>query len=323
MTVVFTLAACSSKANTNVRVLSLSYGKEAAALVSSNQSIKLLSFNKLNTDTPEHVFPGDMLIFTIELEDPDFEFITLLAVTFNGIAYRANVEDSIFSTRDCGANICIEFSYEIKDKDEYVVNEVKFAKISSESGVSAIIDRNSNNKIELNVYREETAIYVLEAVSKFNAMISELTYYDGSLTYSNDEMHSIISDRTLKGTFHILNSDRFFGEHIFYSIGPTHTVDGRFGPEQRFFNFGNNEVFYVEQVIQLMEIFSYFEISGRYREVNLPGWFIYFNLYESRFQSTYFYNEGNKIYVNILGENYFVIEFFQDMRLKAAQEYLS
>ncbi len=317
VTVVFTLVACSSIANTNVRVLSLSYGKEAPDLVSSNQSIKLLSLNELNTITPEYVFPGDILTFTIELEDPNYEFISLLSIKINDKVIRANVSNAIFSTRDCGANICIDFPFEIdKDVSIYTIQEVKFAKLNNDLGVDAIIDRNSENKVTLDIYKEEVFPFVAEAVELLNQMVSNLSFYNAEeMEINPTQWQLLVNQRQLYSGFVILNSQSFYSE------------ESNFGVMVRdWSHFDSFSVPNCQYCETLEAIRIYFQVgftnAATNQDIEFPSSpVIEFLLLDVKYKDTYFFSEGNKIHVNILGQDHFLIEFYNDMKLKPIAEY--
>lgn len=185
---IWILSSCQST-NTKVRTVSLSYNfaetNEDSNLVFKN--FALLNIKKVENQTNKFIIPGDMFIFTIELEDPDFEFISLLSIKFNNQTIRANVNNSIVKTRDCGSNICLDFPFEIRaEESNYVVQEVKFAKLNESQGVNAIIDDQSINTISLDIYTGMFSPYIASSVNKINRVLDQLTYY--SEHYLNNEI---------------------------------------------------------------------------------------------------------------------------------------
>ena len=156
---VLILVGCSDQSvSTSVKVVGLTYSNETnPSNVLRNNTVKLNS-SKNEVNSNEYIFPGDELIFTVEIEDPNFEIISFLAIVFNGNTIRANTADSIVASRDCGSNICLDFPFVIESGiSEYKVTEVKFAKLSITEGVSAIIDNSSNNIITLEIYEGSTS----------------------------------------------------------------------------------------------------------------------------------------------------------------------
>ncbi len=183
------LAGCSASLNdkgtsTSVKIVSLSYNSQNETLSKAeNISNRILELSNSNSiiDTINYIYPGDVLTFTVELEDPNYEFISLLSITFNDEIIRANVDDTIVSTRDCGELICIDFPFEVEQGvTEYQVQNVTFAKLNTDVGVSAIIDDTSNNVVTIDVYEEEVYPYVVESVNHLNDMMSILNFYQES-----------------------------------------------------------------------------------------------------------------------------------------------
>jgi hypothetical protein len=319
------LMACStSDIDTNVRVKSISYNNNESSNVnvSFKSLIQLSSSKKIVNETPVYVFPNDVLTFTIELEDSKFEFISLLSITFNNQVIRANVNNSIFETRDCGLNICVDFPFVINENiNTYTVNEVKFAKLSNESGVSALIDRNSVNTITLDIYNEDVFPYVTEAVNILNDMMNELNFYlETDIEIEN--WNYFINQRQFQTSFVILKAKEFVEEGFHHQIiGSGIYVDEGEGP------------------VEVEELFVSPSGSGVAQQINISFWnqfwdeenqkdifldyqyVIGFFFIHKKYEDIFFYHEGNKIYVNILGTNHFFIEFFNDMRLKKLSDY--
>jgi hypothetical protein len=302
-----TMTACTSAfSNTRVRVVALSYSTsntELAMKPEKNQ-IKLLSNKLLADEVEEYIFPGDILTFTIELEDPNFEFISLLSIKFNDQVIRANVDDSIVTTRDCGANICVDFPFEISaDKSEYTVQEVKFAKLNSDAGVNAIIDNQSDRTVTLDVYNMELAPFVLESVQTLNYAIQEMEYFEDGAYIDTHIWNRITVPEYSGRTFFIS------GYQGLYDLPDLH-IDANETWSYIMKNAGNDYTVNWPQYIVL----SYISYAYGHSYINGPR--LHFNCYESKFKDAYFFNVGNAIYVNIFGSDHFVIELRNSMKVE-------
>lgn len=302
----FALAACQSAfSNTKVRVVELSYRTSAEELASvpSNNSMRLHSNKLLADEVKEYIFPGDVLTFTVELEDPNFEFISLLSIKFNDNIIRANVDNSIVTTRDCGANICVDFPFEITaDKSEYSVQEVKFAKLNSDNGVNAIIDNQTSKTVEIDIYNGMIYPYVLESVQTLNSAIQNMEYYEDGKYFDNNIWNLISIPEYGGRTFYI--SD--------YS-GTKEIVDLQIGSDDRWSVIVENGEFDSEYYINQYFVLTYIDYGYGNQYIHGPR--IHFCFYESKYKNAYFYNDGNSIYLDLLGERYFIIELKNSMRI--------
>ena len=319
------LIACStSNIDTNVRVKSISYksNESSNVNVSFKSLIQLTGSKKISDDEPIYIFPNDVLTFTIELEDPNFEFISLLSVTFNNQVIRANVNNAIFETRDCGLNICIDFPFLINaNVKTYRVDEVKFAKLSSDSGISALIDRNSVNTITLDIYNEAVFPYVTEAISMLNDMVSDLSFYLET-DIEKENWNYFINQRQLQSSFVILKAKQFFEEGFTYQIlGSGIFEDEGEGPVEVFDSFNIPNCCGIGQNINI-SFWNQLWDEENQKDIFLDyQYMISFFYIHKKYEDIFFYHEGNKIYVNILGSNYFLVEFYNDMRLKKLSDY--
>ena len=313
-----TMTACTSAfSNTKVRVVALSFSTsntESAMKPEKNQ-IKLLSNKLLADEVEEYIFPGDILTFTVELEDPNFEFISLLSIKINEKVMRANVDNSIVITRDCGVNICIDFPFELTETKQYTIQEVKFAKLNSDGGINARIDNSSIDTITINVYDNDIYPYVLESVDELNRAFQSMSFYEDGHTFDAfSDPNALVFDDALyySRTFYIDNYEET--EHFSRAISSYATYDllnsqGHSIVEADTWMFYDNFTFQNEtrqQTIKQYIVVQYVgeQVDARYHYV--AGMFFY--LQHVRYKDTYFYNEGNKIYVNLLGANIYLIE---------------
>ena len=174
---------------TGVRLVSLRYKDPASEVSFKYNDPYVMSQEKTLQTALNFIFPGDTLLFTIELEDPNYEFVSLLSIRFNGNIIRANVGDTIITTRDCGLNICIDFPFiAMKDVLDYVVEDVRFVKLNTEGSLSAIIDDNSSSSIRVDVYSSDIYPYVESSVEALNTLFNEITMY------SNEALEFILND---------------------------------------------------------------------------------------------------------------------------------
>ena len=305
----FALSACQSAfSNTKVRVVGLSYRTSAEEVVSipSNNSMRLLSNRLVADEVEEYIFPGDILTFTVELEDPNFEFISLLSIKFNDQIIRANVDNSIVTTRDCGANICVDFPFEITaNKSEYSVQEVKFAKLNSDNGVNAIIDNQSIKTVVIDVYTDEVFPYVVESVQTLNNAIQSMTFYENDIVISSNidinrfRIFTVINfDQSINSFFKIIVKDGIFFEDTWNTIV---YADWRYKTELI-------DYYYIAQ--QRIEVKYY----GPGTQESYPSE-INFYFYQVEYQDVFFFNIGNAIYVDILGSKHLLIDMVNDMRI--------
>ena len=321
----FALAACQSTfSNTKVRVVGLSYRTSAEELASvpSNNTMRLLSNKLLADEVEEYIFPGDILTFTVELEDPNFEFISLLSIKFNDNIIRANVDNSIVTTRDCGANICVDFPFELTAQTEYTVQEVKFAKLNSDNGVNAIIDNQSTKKVAIDVYTEEIFPYVIESVQTLNNAIKSMTFWDdghmfdaqidpsGSIFLNALYYSRVFYIDNYKDEVKFQKAISSYGTFELDLTGDTTAVQA--DTWMFYDNYSYNHQITQQTLKQLVMVNCLGElVDSRYDYVAS----ITLTLQHTRYKDTYFYNEGNKIYMNLLGENYILIELKNDMKI--------
>jgi len=287
LTSIFYLASCSA-AGTQVRLLELSYSLPGSQTEAARLNEKNLPTKK-NADSSEYIFPGDILTFTVKLEDPTFEFISLLAIKFNGVTIRANTNDSIVTTSDCGANICVNFPFEVSaDVTEYTVEEVKFAKLSSESGIDAIIDNQSQNSLTLDIYTDEVFPSVYDSVEFLNQHFQSIEYFDMTAEEFNDAIP--ILDRLAIYHSRMLSI-------LFLEDSPS-TIDGTF--------MIDDDDFYYSQ-----EFSHYFIINGNITLKNdgYPEYHFHNEAFHISYKNNiYVTNEKNKIYIYFKGNKYFLIE---------------
>lgn len=296
-----TLTACSSGVEqTKVKVIGLSYDDQYTISQSNNKNFINLSFNKMSSE--KYFYPGDNVQFTVKLEDPDYEFISLLAIKFNNETIRANVGNSIVETRDCGQNICIDFPFEVQaGVTEYTVQEVKFAKLNDENGLSAIIDGSSNNTVSLNVYDQEIYQYVEESVNFLQSFI------DGLKFYTDEEMTLLlINNPNIKDdVFNMIKSRTFKVEEpnqdVFSSIYPDNNS------LENIWYFDRNEKYDLDQQIALfwgwdLETIDRFDISDMF----VDNWdmHIHIGLLTDEYNGMTVINKGNEIYLVINGVQY-------------------
>jgi len=96
-----------SAIETQVRIIRLDYTATVNMAVFSDvvQPSQLSYKTNYSVQELDYIFPEEILIFTVIIEDPNYEFVSLLSLNFNGEIIRANTDDSIVETRDCGENI--------------------------------------------------------------------------------------------------------------------------------------------------------------------------------------------------------------------------
>jgi len=335
LSTVLTIFLQSCDPSTAVRVLSLSYEGQPMTQTLNNPVNITNRFDAPKRASVEdsYIYPGDILTFTVELEDPNYEFISLLSIKFNGETIRANSDDSIVSTRDCGTNICVDFPFEVKSQvTEYAVEEVRFAKLGS-SGVSAIIDSGSSNRLILNVWESAVFPNVLSSVETINELLSSINYQSidellehfGEAENLTNKIKELFQTRTLK----LLNADRhYLGDSGIQSIKFESNLDSlelvtndSYGPIDR-------------PTVQMIEMFSgtdsfflhwYFqsnfsildtllgEYLGNYSTTQYHN--LYFGLLDNSFEDTFAYNQGNDIYLSIKGENVFFYRMARDTKI--------
>ena len=288
------LAGCSTS-STKVRLLELSYSLPGSQTPLASVETNRLS-TKRNATNENYIFPGDILTFTVELEDPNYEFISLLALKFNGITIRANTNDSIVTTSDCGANICVNFPFEVSaDVTEYTVEEVKFAKLSSESGINAIIDNQSQNSLTLDIYTDEVFPFVDDTVDLLNETFDSYTFYNIQNNNSSFQISSASGKRVIQ--FVNLTPNK-----VFRKTDVNLPTFNFFGPQD---GSGNGQGFFFSNLNSQTS-------SGLI--VNGPIMYIY--VYNEIYKDSYFYAENNSVYVNLFGESKFLFEMHERMSIK-------
>ena len=325
----FALVACQSAvSNTKVRVVGLSYSSTETTLATtpSNNSMRLLSNKLLADEVEEYIFPGDILTFTVELEDPNFEFISLLSIKFNDQVIRANVDNSIVTTRDCGVNICVDFPFEVSiDVSEYSVQEVKFAKTNVDGGVSAIIDNDTINKVILSIYQDDIYPYVVSSVALLNEMISQMDFY------STSELKNIFSDfDTFQWVMVWYFENRvLFIENLNTGINQSNLYGINFGTIE--LKEGNDYGNDYNQYIQLItsNIFDSAQFGDTQPIFTKPGapiyqlvpdiYTIFLGVYEDRYSDIYAHNIGNTVYLSINNVSYQLLVFDKLTRLVPIQ----
>ena len=317
----FAMTACSNAvSNTKVRVIALSYSSENTdlAIKPDTNQIKLLSNKLLADEVEEYIFPGDILTFTIELEDPNFEFISLLSIKFNDQVIRANVDNSIVTTRDCGANICVDFPFEISaDKSEYVVQEVKFAKLNSDNGVNAIIDSNTTNQVFIDVYQGEVYPYVLSSLALLNELIAQMEFFT---SMELEGAHNEFQEITLIYSWYLIGRSLLI-EGYNNDLNQLDTYGVNFGALDLMLN-----VQYFQYInIQDSNNFNTIALSKDYPSYNKTGAplytlvqdkkLLYIGILEARYSNMNAYNIGNTLYLSINDISYEILVFDKMTRL--------
>jgi hypothetical protein len=296
------LSACSNEV-TGVRLVSVSYeGQNSNVFFSRYNTLSLSTNHSRLNSSGNYMFPGDVLTFTIELEDPNFEFVSLLLIQFNGVVIRANIGDSIIQTRGCGLNICIDFPFTVlKDTSSYTVEDIRFVKVNTEGSISAIIDNQSVKTLELNVFKNEIYPYVLASVDVLNQHFQSIEYFE---TAEQWRALTILEQAT------VLHSRML--SILFLENSPS-TIDGTF-------NIDDDQCYYYHSSTLIpydsndISTWTYFGINGSITLKNDGYPKYYFNidaLHISFMNNIYASNEGNKIYLNIKGTKYFLIEMGQ------------
>jgi hypothetical protein len=257
------------------------------------------------------IFPGDELIFTIELEDPNYEFVSLLSIRFNGTIIRANVGDTIITTRDCGLNICIDFPFHaIRDVNDYVVEEVRFIKLNTEGSLSAIIDDDSSSSIRIDVYQSDVYPYVESSVEALNTLFEQITMY------SNETLESIFNHENYP-----LNMLEIMSTRMIRIYNPTHYVLGDSSSESvsntwfypsimdTFLNIDSNiqsfqqvSLFPGTDSELLHEIALNLNQIEQYFSHHEDHYHLYFGILDQRYTNIFAYFIGNDIYLSLDGE---------------------
>lgn len=293
-----TLTACTSSVEqTKVKVVSLTYETQGQQL-RANNIFNLNASKKIN-----YIFPGDELAFTVEIEDPDFEFISLLSLKLNDQMIRANTTDAITSTRDCGLNICVDFPYPVSSGvTTYSLTELKFATLGSDDPIDALIE-NDAVSVSIEIWEDPVSPYVVDAVNLLNEVYSSLTFYENPMIFeTNEEANELIQNlffqerRLIILNFDgsiIINSQIFkngksendLSEDDYFWIYYGLTEDGDY--------VGGSGM---SQQINVELAGFNFEKDGKEVIVEFPN--IYLGLITKEFKDVYFSNIGNTIYVN-------------------------
>jgi hypothetical protein len=289
--------------STAVRVLSLSYeGQPEAQPINNTEKLANRFNGPKRADEETYIFPGDILTFTVELEDPNFEFISLLAIKFNGQIIRANSDDSVVSTRDCGLNICVDFPFEIQSGvTQYEVEEVKFAKISSESSVNAIIDNVSINQVEIEIYEDSIHPFVEQSVDFLNNFFENLLFH-GSV--SSEYWDNSFLTRTVD----VVNID---GSHIDFTTpekGKPFPFSASFGASATQIQ----SIYHIPRAEWFSKIMHEFNVpitmtENYERNYTTLNPVLIFNFIEKRFESVEFFSVENSIYIKIESIDYHLI----------------
>jgi hypothetical protein len=305
------VVSCSTAApiDTKVRLKDLYYSQPT-----NNQAISIpQQASKRSHFDSQYLFDGDQLVFTVEIEDPEYEFVSLLSITLNETLIRGNVNNSIASTRDCGLNICIDFPFTIKKTTStYEVKEIKFSKADVVGAVNANIDETSNFVITLDVYQDDLAPYVISSILTLNDAINEFTYLEDYTYLSVDEWNDLM-DYRLNGRLFFITGYKIIGDEVGVEINGTgiynQNENGGVEEEIDFFN-----ALGVGAGMQQSIGLGYTGMSfGNGTIVNGP--LLHIGFIEPKYKEIYFYNEGNLMYVNVLGLEYFVLEFVGNMKI--------
>lgn len=300
---------------TAVRVLSLSYeGQPEAQPINNTEKLANRFNGPKRADEETYIFPGDILTFIVELEDPNFEFISLLAIKFNGQTIRANSDDSVVSTRDCGSNICIDFPFEIQSGvTEYEVEEVKFAKLSSESGVNAIIDNVSMNQVEIEIYEDSIHPFVEQSVDFLNDFFDNIWFYEYGSGNVNNIAINYFKNSFLTRTVDIVNIEGSSLDFTTPEKGNPFPFSGSFKPEETLFAVPDIESVYhiprAEWFSKILHEFNVPIVIEEYYERNFTTLnpVLIFNLFDKQFENVEFFSVENSIYIKIESIDYHLI----------------
>jgi hypothetical protein len=222
-------------------------------------------------------------------------------VKFNGVTIRANTNDSIVNTSDCGANICVNFPFEAKSQvTEYVVEDVRFAKLGANGGVSAVIDNSSTNRVNINVWNSDESPYISQTVNLINQKIQSYDFLNleqiSNLT--GNQWNQMIPSLSLS----LVNPEDspFYNPDLYTGVTQTLLSESYFGVDFSFTDF------------LLIDWRTNIEVppTGFIKTAYVMIALITYNS-----ANALAYNEGNKIYLNYKGESYLIIELFGKMRL--------
>jgi hypothetical protein len=305
------VVSCSSNVpvDTKVRLKEISYSQPVPI---DNESIPLQASKRSQVDS-QYLFDGDQLIFTVEIEDPEYEFISLLSITLNETLIRGNVNNSIASTRDCGLNICIDFPFTIdKSTSTYEVREIKFSKVGYVGAVNANIDETSDFIITLDIYQDDLAPHVNSSILTLNNAIKEYTYLEDNSYLSVDEWNELM-DFNFNGRLFFITGYTIVGNEVGVEINGT----GIYNQNENGVNEEEIDWFNASGVgagRQQSIGLGYYGMSlGNGKMVNGP--LLHNGFIEPKYKDIYFYNQGNRMYVNVLGLEYFVVEFVGNMKI--------
>jgi hypothetical protein len=195
----------------------------------------------------------------------------------------------------------VNFPFEVSaDVTEYKVEEVKFAKLSSESGINAIIDNQSQNSLTLDIYDEPISPFVDEAVAKLNQLVSNSNYFD--INSSGDSAEEIYNETNQTANDfdgrhgnRILFIDNFeYSEELLITFD-TFQVEFNNAPEEEPAQFTN--------FVKLTQVRSLDTNPIIYKNLFVYG------LLTIEHENTTFYREESKIYMSTNGSDYLIIEF--------------
>lgn len=289
---------------------------------SSKTSVKLLALNgringseivgEISRGKKPFVGVGEEVVFTIELEDPNFEFISLLSIQFNSLLLRANTDDSIFNTRDCNQNICIDFPFIIeKSITTYTVDAVRFAKLNFEEGVNAIINESSNNSVTFDLFEGDEFPNVIRSVNAINTLIAMNPY---------KELNAIIEEITSANSHREFVKDLFYSRTlklITYSVGEDPLTNSYFElgnpiyfptelDEVLGYNLQNIGFFHGSDYTFLFDLYNddRLSIENDFSFLNNDTFHFYFGLLDDSFINSYAFNDGNTIYISVKDMEY-------------------
>jgi hypothetical protein len=296
--------------DTNVKMIGLEY--DNLSDVSTNKDNLVVT--DLTYTSPDkiqkidYIFPEETLIFTIIIEDPNYEFISLQSIVFNNETIRGNTDDAITETRDCGENICIDFPHIVKaDIINYTVTQVKFTKANSETGF-AIINEDSLNTVTIEIYTNSIYPYVHESVNLLNTWIENMNYYNDNYVFTNSEWEALWEDFFVTRTLKILN----FEDSINYA------TDDILNPDNTDVWMYAGATYGIMGMLELTTSTKIFMHNGQ--SVSFAGPTLSNYYFEERYSDIYFYNIDNSIYANILGYEIFVIEMGKRTRFAYLEE---
>jgi hypothetical protein len=296
-TAIVFLYGCNTNITTSVRVKELTFINESNEIPTIKPTITEQALRKNAGDLDEVFFPGDTLKYTIEIEDPNYEFVSLIAIRFNGVVIRGNVGDSIISTRDCGNNICVEFPFVLQEgKTTYTLEDLRFARIDSSSAISARIDENSQISIDISFYNETIFPFVGETIDKLNYLSQNATYLSSNNDYEENYLHEFYH-------YGFSYEDTWIGTRqlVLFNYQLNDPIERNFGSFQS--KLSNQDMYYerTNHIKLIQKQYGAYTVDGF---INRSSIVLEYHLILDVYQNTVFYNDGNDIYVTVADVNY-------------------